>query len=256
MMRFSSIICGVCLVFGAWSGSYAQTARPASNQPRTATSPSTPPGQTPPAQAAIKPAPGQQAISQRQSANAAPSSPPTVTYHDGLLSVQASNSRLSSVISAIRNKTGIEFEGGEGASEPVALSLGPASEGEVLSAIFAGSRFDFVAIGRQDSPGVVQRVILTPKTKEGATAADQAPQGPAAGQESDEEDTPDEQANPPDPQDTSAQPPQQPQAQTPPQQQPKSPEQLLQELQQMRIQKNSPPSGDPAADQAPKKPQL
>jgi outer membrane biosynthesis protein TonB len=171
------------------------------------------------------------------------------------LTVQASNSRLSSVISAIRSKTGIEFEGGESATDPVALSLGPAPEGEVLSAIFAGSRFDFVAIGRQDSPGVVQRVILTPKTKEGATAADQAPQRPAAGQESDDEDTPDEQVNPPEPQDTPAQPPQ-PQAQTPPQQQPKSPEQLLQELQQMRQQKNSPPNGDPAADQAPKKPQL
>ncbi|HZU32648.1 MAG TPA: hypothetical protein VFB79_16135 [Candidatus Angelobacter sp.] len=225
-----------------------------SNQQRTAQGSSVPQNQ-----AAGKPAPGEQPVSQRgqaaAAATAAPSSPPMVTYRDGMLTVQASNSRLSSVISAIRNKTGIEFEGGEGASEPVALSLGPAPEGEVLSAIFAGSGFDFVAIGRQDSPGVVQRVILTPKTKGAAPGAQAQQPTPANGQNSDDEDTPDEQVNTPEPQDTPAQPPQQPQPETPPQQQPKSPEQLLQELQQMRLQKGSPPN-DPTADQAPKKPQL
>src|SRR5258708_5446971 len=40
-----------------------------------------------------------------------PSTPPVVTYRDGLLTVQALNSTLGSVLTAIRNKTGIEFEG-------------------------------------------------------------------------------------------------------------------------------------------------
>ena len=123
-----------------------------------------------------------------------PAVPPVVTFRDGLLTVQALNSSLSSVLTAIRNKTGIEFEGAENVSERVAISLGPAPEGEVLSAILAGPKYDFVAIGRPDSPGIVQRVIIKVKNKSGAVAETTQPQPrPANGQEGDEEDTPDEQ---------------------------------------------------------------
>jgi len=172
--------------------------------------------------------------------------PPVVTYRDGLLTVQALNSNLSSVVTAIRNKTGIEFEGAENITERVAISLGPASEGDVLAAIFSGSKYDFVALGRPDSPSIVQRVILTVKNKPGAPAqaqpqARQVPQG-----EGDDEEVPDEQPNGGDPQDTPVQPPQIPQQQQQPpqaenQQQPKSPEQLLQELQQMQQNQKAPP---------------
>ncbi len=113
-----------------------------------------------------------------------PAAPPVVTYRDGLLTVQATNSSLSSVVTAIRNKTGIEFEGMENVSERVALSLGPAPEGEVLSALFSGPKYDFVAIGRPDSPGIVQRVIVTLKNKGGdGTQAQQQPR--PAGQDAD-----------------------------------------------------------------------
>ena len=181
-----------------------------------------------------------------------------VTFRDSLLTVQAPNSNLSSVLTAIRNKAGIEFEGAENVSERVAISLGPAPAGEVLSAILAGSKYDFVAIGRPDNPAIVQRVILTVKNRPGAVAeAQQQQQQPANGQEGDEEDNPDETVNNPggDPQDTPVQPipqPQQapPQAQT--QAQPKSPEQLLQELQQMQNKPKVPQEeGNP--NQAPRK---
>ncbi|MFI5106010.1 MAG: hypothetical protein ACHP79_13880 [Terriglobales bacterium] len=178
-----------------------------------------------------------------------------VTFRDGLLTVQAMNSNLSSVLTAIRNKAGIEFEGVENVSERVAISLGPAPEGEVLSAILAGSRYDFVAIGRPDSPNIVQRVILTVKNKSGAAVAEAQPQRrPANGQEGDEEDTSDEQTNAGEPQDTAVQPPPAPVPQQQPPQaqaQPKSPEQLLQELQEMQRQK-TPPEGQPPS-QAPRK---
>jgi hypothetical protein len=179
-----------------------------------------------------------------------------VTFRDGLLTVQAMNSSLSSVLTAIRNKTGIEFEGAENVSERVAISLGPAPEGEVLSAILSGQKYDFVAIGRPDNPAIVQRVIITVKGAPGAVAETQPQaQRPANAQAGDDEDTPDETPNAGgDPQDTPVQAPpvpqQPPQAQT----QPKSPEQLLQELQEMRRQKGSPPD-DPSgnANQAPRK---
>jgi len=174
---------------------------------------------------------------------AGPAVPPVVTYRDGLLTVQAQNSNLSSVVTAIRNKAGIEFEGAENVSERVALSLGPAPEGEVLAAIFAGSKYDFVAIGRPDSPAIVQKVILTVKNKTGIPEAQ--PQQVPANAEGDEEDAPDDQANPGnggDPQDIAVQPPPVPQQQPqqPRQNQPKTPEQIVQEMLEMQRQKGGP----------------
>jgi hypothetical protein len=183
-----------------------------------------------------------------------PAVAPVVTFRDGLLTVQAMNSNLSSVVTAIRNKTGIEFEGAENVSERVAISMGPAPEGDVLAAIFSGSKYDFLAIGRPDSPSIVQRVILTVRNKPGAVA--EAPVQPAVANKGDEEEVPDEQVNGNggDPQDTPVQPIPVPQAETPPpNQQPKSPEQLLQELQQMRRDKGSPEDPTNNPNPAPKK---
>ncbi len=239
MARFSSIIYSVIFVVVSLSAAESQETRPVFPPKRpqpTATQPTaapvnqpqatpqvTAPQATPPANAV------QQRNQQQPPATRAPDPPPTtpavppvVSYRDGLLSVQAVNSNLSSVLTAIRNKTGIEFEGSENVADRVALSLGPAPAGEVLAAIFAGSRYD-------------------------------------CNGEGDEEETPDEQVNGGgDPQDIAVQPPQVPQqgpqeAQPQPQnQQPKTPEQLLQELQEMRRQKGSPP-GDPNAPPVPQK---
>lgn len=200
------------------------------------------PGATVTAPASSQPA---QPVSRSADSPAGPAVPPVVTYRDGLLTVQALNSELRSVVTAIRGKTGIEFEGAENISERVAISLGPAPAGDVLAAIFTGSNYDFVALGRPDSPSIVQRVILTVKNKPGAPAQAQAQPRPAQQGEGDEEEVPEEQPNGGDPQDTPVQPPQIPQQQPPPQaenqQQPKSPEQLLQELQQMQQNQKAPP---------------
>src|SRR5262252_3977724 len=100
-----------------------------------------------------------------------PPTPPQVTYRNGLLSIQAVNSTLGSVLTAIRNKAGIQFEGLEGgASERVAVGMGPAPAGEVLAAILSGSQFDFVALDRADSPGILQRVVLTRRGGSSAVA--------------------------------------------------------------------------------------
>jgi hypothetical protein len=214
-----------------------------------------PPASQPPAPAATpSPATQQtQPVARPVESATGPAVPPVVTFRDGLLTVQALNSNLSSVLTAIRNKTGIEFEGIENVSERVAISMGPAPEGEVLSAILSGPKYDFVAVGRPDSPGIVQRVIITVKNKAGAVAEAQPQQRPANGQEGDDEDTPDEQPSVGgDPQDTPVQAPPAPQQPPQAQTQPKSPEQLLQELQEMRRQKGSPPD-DPSGNQAPRK---
>ena len=254
MARFSSITCGIFVLSAATALLQAQTMRPAPvqrpNPPGTLVpqSPQQPPnsaqvpnGTQPPGTMAGQPA---QPVVQppAQPSPAGPPVAPVVTYRDGLLSVQAMNSNLSSVVTAIKNKTGIEFEGAEGISERVAIAMGPAPEGDVLAAIFSGSRYDFLAVGRPDNPDIVQKVIITVKNKPGAPGEAQAQQQPPVNQ-GEEEETPDEQVNAGEPQDTPVQPPQQPppQAETPQNQQPKTPEQLLQELQQMRQQKGSPP---------------
>jgi hypothetical protein len=167
-----------------------------------------------------------------------------------MLTVQAINSTLGGLLAAIRNKTGIQFEGLEGAAnDRVAISMGPASEGEVLAAILGGSRFDYVVLDRADSPGTVQRVLLTPRGGTPSTTAggqSLAPKSPTT----DDDEAPDEDAasDPPPPQDTPARPPLT-QAQ-PPQQQPdqpsKTPEQLLEQLKQMQQQQQQ-----PAQNQAP-----
>jgi DNA polymerase-3 subunit gamma/tau len=269
MARFCTILSGAVFVMAGLSAAGAQTARPVQ------------PGRPQPGQRSV-PQPQQQAVpapiatqqpgqpptaplkpAAQPAQPPAPAAPPLVTYRDGLLTVQAANSTLSSVLTAIRGKTGIEFEGQENSSDHVALSLGPAPAGEVLSAIFAGSKFDFVAIGRPDNPSIVQRVIFTPKTQPGAapaaaTAAAQPQPRPNNGQEGgEEEDAPDEtpNASAPEPQDTAAQPPPttEPAPQTQPQ--PKSPEQLLQELQDMRKQQQMQQEGaqPPNPNQVPRK---
>lgn len=177
-----------------------------------------------------------------------PPVPPQVAFRNGLLTVHAINSTMSSLLSAIREKTGIEFDGAENSSERVAVNLGPASEGDVMAGIFAGSSFDYVVLGRADSPNIVQRVILTPKGKappSGTFAGNQPFRQPQAQaqQENDDQDTADD-ANldnaDQDPQDTANQPPpppsQPPVAQNQDQNNgPKTPEQLLQELKQMQL---------------------
>jgi hypothetical protein len=190
-----------------------------------------------------------------------PPSPPQVSYRNGMLTVNAVNSTMSSVLSAIRAKTGIQFDGGENSSERVAVNLGPASEGDVLAGIFSGSSFDYVVLGRADSPGTVQRVILTPRGRGGAGAvAGQPPQQPmqnpqAQAQQEGDEDVPEDAADQ-EPQDAPVQPPpmqepptvqnqQQPQNQN--NEQPKTPEQLLEELKQMQLQQQQ-QQGQPPPD--------
>src|SRR5438270_1535002 len=259
MARFSSIICGSFILIGTLALLQAQTMRPSMPVQRPTPPGSLAPHISQPATAAptgSTPVMGQPTPPAMQPGTMGPPVAPVVTYRDGLLSVQALNSNLSSVVSAIRNKTGIEFEGAESISERVAIALGPAPEGDVLAAIFAGSKYDFLAIGRADSPTIVQKVILTVKNKPGAPGEAQAQQQPPAANQGEEEEVPEEQPNAGEPQDTPVQPPvpqPPPQAETPPNQQPKTPEQLLQELQEMRRQKGSPEDPTNNPNPAPRK---
>src|SRR5437762_6455154 len=112
MARFSTILSGVMFAAVCLSAAEAQTtgavfprrtqATLATQQaPQTVQNPGQPPT------APIKPSPDpvqQMAQPTANNQQTIPASPPVVTYHDGLLTVQASNSSLNSVLTAIRSK--------------------------------------------------------------------------------------------------------------------------------------------------------
>jgi hypothetical protein len=206
------------------------------------------PAQTP---AVAAPAPE----TERPDENLPPPTAPQVTYRNNLLTVQAMNSTLAGLLTAIRNKTGIQVEGLEaGATERVAISMGPAPEGEVLAAILGGSKFDYVVVERPDSPGTVQRVLLSPRAGASTAAAAATPaRPPSANGEGDDEDPDEAEA----PQDTPARPPltqaqpEQPQQQPP---QAKTPEQLLEELK--RMQQQQPQASQPQQNAPTKTPPI
>jgi hypothetical protein len=174
-----------------------------------------------------------------------------------MLTVEAMNCSLNALLTAIRNKTGIEFEGIERANEPVAVVIGPAPEGEVLAGILAGSKYDFLVVGRPDSPGVVQRVILSPRGAAPAIGARGALPVPTPTPKPEEDENADEQGAE-EPQDTAVKPVVPPQMgqQAPIQPNiPKTPEQMLEELKQQELQRQQqqgmPP---PPVNQVPRKP--
>jgi hypothetical protein len=93
---------------------------------------------------------------------------PRISYQNGLLTVESTNSRLADILNGIRSRAGIQFEGIQGASEKVAAKLGPAPANEVLTNLLRGSRFDYIIIGHPDNPALVERVILSPSSNPGA----------------------------------------------------------------------------------------
>jgi hypothetical protein len=275
MMRYSRFMFVLAAASPFCAAQQAQITSGVASRPQMRTGqpqprPGVPPRQTavrppqPQAQPAPTPTPAPTPVSlQPMRPSDMPPVPPQVTFRDGMLTVQAINSTMSSLLQAIRSKTGIQFEGGENSPDRVAISVGPAPEGEVLSSIFNGSNFDYVVIGRQDSPAIVQRVILTPHARgggAGAVVANGQPATPAPEgqtQPGDEQTNPDDQANADadQPQDVPEEPPQvqpTPEPETQQQSNPKTPEQLLQELKELQQQQQQNQNQNPG--QAPRKP--
>lgn len=192
-----------------------------------------------------------------------PAQTPEVSYSGGLLTINAHNSTMNDVLAAVRRVTGATIEKPPmGGSERVVVHLGPGQPKDVLSALFNGSRYDYIILGPLGQPGGVQRVILTARSAMPAqspmmanvpSAQPQPAQQEEPDNASDTEDMTIPEQNQPEPeQPAQDQPQEQPQPGNPGQQpeaqpqqngedqsqQPhvKSPEELLRELQQMQQQ--------------------
>jgi hypothetical protein len=109
--------------------------------------------------------------------------PPQVTYQNGLLSIQAQNSTLSSILSAVHARTGARVEmPADTTNDRAAAQLGPGNPRDVLASLLEGSRFDYIFIGSPTDPDTLSEVILTPHAGSGGgtpgtEAANQSPGG-------------------------------------------------------------------------------
>jgi hypothetical protein len=169
-----------------------------------------------------------------------PAVAPQVSYQDGLLTIVAPNSTLSEVLRGVRKHTAAEIEIPSAASERVATHLGPGPAREVMAELLNGSRFNYILLGSPTNSNLLVRVVLVPKTADTAASANgdnaAAPGTPAANAAD---------ANDPEPATDEANDDASDQAATeaeqqsiPDQNQPgvRTPQQMLQEMQQRQVQ--------------------
>jgi hypothetical protein len=118
--------------------------------------------------------------------------PPRVSFQNGQLTIDATNSTLSQVLRAVQSRTGasIDIPAGAG-NERVVAQLGPGQPRDVLNTLLNGSKFDYVILGVTGNPGAVQKVILTPR-QGGATITAQSntPRQPVQDDESQVDESP------------------------------------------------------------------
>ena len=238
-----------------------------------------PPAAKPPSQAQAPPQPvaPQQPVVPPRPDQMAPVAP-QVTYQNGQLSIQAQNSTLSAILSAVRARTGARVEmPADTANDRAAAQLGPGNPRDVLGSLLQGSRYDYIVIGSPTDPDALSELILTPHAGSiggapGNAAANPLPGGSqqvvmpgiagGAGQpeiNGDEDETAAEPEPVPQPPPPQMVPPQgvmgagrpgqpnpglSPGDETGQQQKPKTPEQLLLELQRMQQQQQGPTRQD------------
>ncbi len=89
--------------------------------------------------------------------------PPQVSYQNEQLTIVAPNSTLGDILRAVRKQTGAEIEI-PAATERVVTHLGPGPAREVVAELLNGSRFNYVLVGSAGNEGVLTRVVLVAKT--------------------------------------------------------------------------------------------
>jgi hypothetical protein len=184
--------------------------------------------------------------------DAIPAVAPQVTYQDGMLTIVAPNSTLGDILRSVRKHTSAEIEIPATASERVVTRLGPGPAREVMAELLNGSRFNYILLGSPQDASALVRVVLVAKALPDAPAGAQpgaalgtAPGAVAANppEEAPEADAADDNAddNNADQGTAEAEPP------APPADQPgvKTPQQMLQEMQQRQLlmQQQQSPNG-------------
>jgi hypothetical protein len=88
---------------------------------------------------------------------------PQVSYQNAQLTIVAPNSTLGDILRAVRKQTGAEIEIPI-APERVVTHLGPGPARDVLAELLNGSRFNYVLLGSAANDATLTRVVLVAKT--------------------------------------------------------------------------------------------
>ena len=172
---------------------------------------------------------------------------PQVSFQNGQLTIVAPNSTLADVLRAVKRQTGAEIEI-PAATDRVVTRLGPGPARDVVAELLNGSRFNYVLLGSPEDANALTRVVLVaksgpenappapqPMTQPPAQAQAQAeiPPQPPSEENNDAEaaDDSSEENNNAEPAAEAEQP-----AQPQDQQGVKTPQQMLQEMQQRQLQ--------------------
>jgi hypothetical protein len=87
-----------------------------------------------------------------------------VVFRDGLLTIRANKASLSDVLFAVHQRTGAEISVAAGTEqELVAADVGPAPAPEVLARLLNGSKFNFLILSSARDPGLLDKIILSPR---------------------------------------------------------------------------------------------
>jgi hypothetical protein len=191
-----------------------------------------------------------------------PAVAPQVIYESGQLTILAPNSTLADILRAVRKQTSADIDIPAGANERVVTSLGPGSAREVVAELLNGSRFNYVLLGSPSDASRLTRVVLVAKTGPDVAGQPAQPQeqSPMVGPMSSVSSPPPmEMNNPPEAQDAEAtdenstddnadQNAAEAEQQAAPPEQPggiKTPQQMLQEMQQRQMQMQQQIQGQP-----------
>lgn len=166
-----------------------------------------------------------------------PTTPPQVTFRNGELSIIAQDSSLGDILRAVKNQTGATIDLPMSVTDRVVGNFGPGPARDVLSTLLNGSHFNYVLLGSAADPSALEHVILLVKSnapetspRETATVTPPAPaENPDFAPETDQSGSDEGNLFAEDPNS-----PTDDQAQNPLAQQPgaRTPEQMLQDLQQ------------------------
>lgn len=100
---------------------------------------------------------------------------PHVTYEGGQLTIVAPNSTLADILRQVRKLTGAEMDIPSNATERVVTNLGPGPAPGVVAELLNGSHFNYVLLGAPSDAKTLTRVVLVAKS-----GPDTAAPGPGA----------------------------------------------------------------------------
>ncbi len=99
---------------------------------------------------------------------------PQVSYENAQLTIVAPNSTLADILRAVRKQTGAEIDIPT-APERVVTHLGPGPAREVVAELLNGSRFNYVLLGSPANDEGLTRVLLVPRTSTDTATPTNAP---------------------------------------------------------------------------------